>query len=125
MTKVSTAYPIQWHVAQAALMVEQIPADVSASDAFYLEEYVTLVQPEELDLLWPMRLKIERDEGAFLVSDDLTEVYGEGETPREAMDAYREALSGLRRVLTAREGELTPELKNRLAVLQSIVHRAT
>jgi predicted RNase H-like HicB family nuclease len=119
--KLSNTYRTSWYVASGDLKVELLHADASFSNAFYAEEYVTLVQPHDLDLLWPMRLRIERDEDAFVVSDDLTGVYAEGETQEAAIVEYRKALSGLRRVLAAREHELEPELKARLAVLQSIV----
>ena len=117
----STTYPTTWARAGGELRLELIPADVSVADAFYAEEYVTIVQPDELGLLWPVRLRIERDEGGFVVSDDFTEVYGEGRSHEEAVAAYRAALSGLRRVLAARQDSLTPELMQRLTILQSIV----
>lgn len=119
--KLSTTYPSTLYDVSADLKFEPVPADLSVRDDSYAEEYVKLVQPDELGVLWPMRLKVERDEGAFIVSDDLTGVYGEGETQAEAMAEYRAALSGLRSVLAAHEGELTPELQHRLSVLQSIV----
>lgn len=117
----STTYPSAWSATIRELKFESTDADVALADAFFAEEYVTIVQPDSLGLLWPMRLTIERDEGAFIASDDLTGVYGEGDTPADAVAAYRAALSGLRRVLAARESELTPELCHKLAILQSIV----
>lgn len=117
----STTYPTVWQSALGHLNIKPVPADVDVVDASYAEEYVRLVQPDELGLLWPLRLTIERDEGAFVASDDITDVYGEGATHEQAIASYRAALSGLRRVLETREPDLTPDLARRLAVLRSIV----
>jgi predicted RNase H-like HicB family nuclease len=119
--KSSTTYHTTWQEAPSTLTLQAVSADLSVADAFYEEQYVTVVQPADLGLLWPIRLTVERDEGIYIVSDDLTEVYAEGETQQQAVAAYREALGALRRVLAAREPDLTPELRHRLAVLQSIV----
>jgi len=118
----STTFDVEWRSTRISeFKVAKTDADASFTDDFFVESYVTVVRAEELGLLWPMKLTIERDGNGFIVSDDLTEAYGEGGTKEEALTAYREALVGLRRVLASRVDELSDELKQRLAVLLSIV----
>jgi len=118
----STTYGATWTSVRADLRLAALPADMlSVTDLSHGEEFVTLVQGSDIRLLWPMRLTVERDSDGFVVSDDLTGVYGEGETRQAAIAAYREALVALRRVLTAREDTLSPDLMHRLEILRSIV----
>ena len=68
----------------------------------------------------PAGATVELVEGVFVVGDDATGAYGEGDSREAAVAAYRETLAGLRRVLSARRGTLSPGLTRCLAVLEEV-----
>src|ERR1039458_8976950 len=112
----STLTRTRWEQAVSQVMLVTTPADIEVDHTFYVEEYVSILHPHELDLLRPIKVTIERDDEGFVVSDDFSDVYGEGDTHNEAIANYRHALTGLERVLGAREANLSPELALRLAM---------
>jgi hypothetical protein len=122
----STLRPTEWSNIGGELTISEVRADVAVAveNSAHTEEYVTIVRPDDLELMRPIRLRVERDEGGFVVSDDFSDVYGAADTHQAAIADYRAALAGLERVLSAREERLSPELRHRLAIIRSVIPRS-
>lgn len=100
---------------------DAVAPSVSVADSFYRYEHVRELPPEGVELRRAIRLTVERAEDGYIVSDDFSDVYGEGESYEEAVADYRHALAALKRVLADREARLSPDLAKRLFLLRGVL----
>ena len=79
--------------------------------------------PGERQLLRPITIKIEDDDGEFVVSEPLYHIHGEGPTIPEAIEAFKRIFSGYLDVLSEEEGNPSSYMDEQLEYLRSVIGR--
>ena len=82
---------------------------------------VTGQLPGGKQLLHPITIKIEDDNGEFVVSEPLYHIHGEGSSIPEAIEAFKRIFSGYLDILSEEEGNLSPYMYEQLEYLRSVV----
>jgi len=72
-------------------------------------------------LSYPILVKIEEDDGEFIVSEIKFYMHGEGETTQEAIEAFKRTLSQHLDILSEEENNLSPYLCQQLGFLRQII----
>jgi hypothetical protein len=69
----------------------------------------------------PLTVKIENDDGEFLVSELRYYIHGEGKTVPEAIGAFKHIFSGYLDVLSEEEGNLSSYMYEQLEYLRTMI----
>ena len=69
----------------------------------------------------PLTVKIENDDGEFLVSELKYSIHGEGPTVPEAISAFKRIFSGYLDVLSEEEGNLSSYMYEQLEYLRTMI----
>jgi hypothetical protein len=76
---------------------------------------------EKRRLTHPIIVKIEDDDGEFVVSELKYHIHGEGSTIREAIDAFKRIFSGYLDILSEEENNLSSFMYEQLEYLRSAI----
>jgi len=77
--------------------------------------------PEGRRLTHPIIVKIEDDDGEFVVSEPKYHIHGEGSTIPEAIDAFKRIFSGYLDILSEEENNLSSYMYEQLEYLRSAI----
>jgi hypothetical protein len=77
--------------------------------------------PEGRRLIHPIIVKIEDDDGEFVVSELKYHIHGEGSTILEAIDAFKRIFSGYLYILLEEENNLSSYMYEQLEYLRSAI----
>lgn len=77
--------------------------------------------PGGRQLSHPISIKIEDDDGEFVVSEPHYHIHGEGPTIPEAIEAFKRIFSGYLDILSEEEGNLSPYMYEQLEYLRSVI----
>lgn len=69
----------------------------------------------------PIIVKIEEDDGEYMVSENKYYIHGEGPTVLDALDAFRRIFSGYLDILSEEEHNLSLYMAEQLAYLRSAI----
>jgi hypothetical protein len=77
--------------------------------------------PDRRWLTYPIVVKIEDDDGEYVVTELKYHMHGEGSTIPEAIEAFRRIFSGYLDILSEEEDNLSPYLHEQLEYLHSAI----
>ena len=104
-------------VDQLTMLSTRLPARERRLLLGQAERYLSAVE-ERVSRLLP--IQVEEGGAGYIVSDNLTDMYGTGPTLEAAHDDYRAALLDAYESLSEADGELSPALQRRFDILKQI-----
>jgi hypothetical protein len=77
--------------------------------------------PEGRRLVHPIVVKLEEDDGEFIVSEPTYHIHGTGTTRKDAIEAFKRIFSGYLDILSDEEENLSSYMYGQLEYLRSVI----